>query len=180
MKFKKSQIHISETMLVLFVVIVIIMLVVVLYFRITVENNKNLENDISEREATIMLAKVLSLDEISCNNDFCVDAGKFIPFKRALGDNFDYFRKIFGRKKITFRRVYPEPDFTVKDIECDISKYIQEIYPFNCGKWIIYENNPEGEMGTKVSSVVSLYFPEIDKYMVGRLEIEHYGSIKKY
>ena len=179
MRFKKSQIHISETILVLFVVIVIIMLGVVVYFRVVVENNKNLEYDISERQATIMLAKVLSLDELSCGDDFCVDAGKFIPFKRALGEDFDYFKRIFGRKKITFNRIYPEPGLN-KDVECDIARYIQVEYPFNCGKWTIYDNNPDNELGAKVSSVVSLYFPEIDEYMIGRLEIEHYGSFKKY
>jgi hypothetical protein len=176
---KKGQVHISETVLVLFVVIVILMLGVVVYFRFAVERNKNTPFELSERRATIMLVKTVSLDELACTNEHCVDTAKFLPFQRVLGVEFDRFKRIFGRKKIVFRVIYPEPEEKVKDVECDVSKYIQVEYPQNCGKWTIYEYHPENNVSSKISTPVSLYYPEFDKYVVGRLEIEHYGEIKK-
>jgi len=177
---KKGQIHISETILVVFVVIIIILVGVIFYFRFTIARNEALPYELSERQATIMLAKAVNLDEIACSEEDCVDTAKFLPFKRVLAEDYDRFKKIFGRKKIVFRIIYPEPEESVKDVECGVAEYIQVEYPENCGKWTLYEFNPENELGAKISTVVSLYFPETDQYKVGRLEIEHYGSIVRY
>ena len=176
---KKAQIHISETMLVLFVVILIILAGMIVYFRFSIEKIKAVPEELSEREATIMLAKVMNLDEVACSEEDCIDAAKFLPFERAMADDFSRFNRIFGRKKITIFRIFPEVAEGLKDVECDVSRYIQVEYPENCGKWTIYSHNPEGEPGAKVSSVVSLYFPEFDEYMVGRLEVEHYDDVRR-
>jgi hypothetical protein len=180
MVMKKGQVHISETILVMFVIVVIIMMGVVVYFKFTVEKNKNLPYELSERQATIMLAKAAELDELACSEKDCMDTAKFLPFKKVLQEEITRFRKTFGRKKIVVRIIYPEPDESVKDKECGVSEYIQVEYPSNCGMWTLYEFNPDNELPAKVSSVVSLHFPENDQYVVGRLEIEHYGSIKKF
>jgi hypothetical protein len=176
---KKGQIHISETILVVFVMVILIIIGVVTYFKFSLEKSKTLEYELSERQATIMLAKIMNLDELACSDEDCIDTAKILPFKRALGGNFERYKKIFGRKKIVLNVLYPEPG-TEAGVECDITKYIQVEYPNNCGIWEIYDYNPENELGAKISSIISLYFPEIDKYYVGRLEIEHYGSIKEY
>ncbi len=173
---KKGQIHITETLLVVFVMVIMIIIGVIIYFKFSLEESKSLEYELSERQATIMLAKVMTLDELACSDEDCIDTAKILPFKRALGENFNRYKKIFGRKKIVLKILYPDG----VDEECDITKYIQVDYPNNCGIWSIYEYNPENELGAKISSIVSLYFPELDKYYVGRLEIEHYGSIKEY
>ncbi len=177
---KRGQVHISETILVVFIIIIIILLGVVVYFRFAVEKNKNIPYELSERQATILLAKATSLEEFACSQEECLDTAKFLPFKRVLSEDYGRYQKIFGRKKITISILYPEQDPSVKDVECEVTKYIQVEYPNNCGTWTLYEFNPEHELGAKVSTVVSLYFPEFDKYMVGRLEIEHYGSIKRF
>ncbi len=80
-KKKKAQVHISETILVLFVVIVIMMMGVVVYFKFATEKNKNLSEELSEEQATIMLAKVVGLEELGCEGISCVDTAKFLPFK---------------------------------------------------------------------------------------------------
>ena len=177
---KKGQVHVSETMLVMFVVVVIILLGVVVYFKFAIERNKSLPDELSERQATIMLAKAVNLEEFACSNEDCMDTAKFLSFKKVLLKDYGRYQKIFGRKKITLSIIYPEPEDSVKDVECDVSRYIPVEYPENCGKWILYDFNPENELGAKVSTVVSLYFPEVDEYKVGRLEIEHYGSIQRY
>ena len=176
---KKSQVHVSETILVLFVVIVILMMGVVVYFKFSVEKNKDLAEELSEEQATIMLAKAVGLEELSCDGAGCIDTAKFLPFKRVLGEEFDMYNRIFGRKRITITEVYPIPHDSVIGVECDVIKYIQVEYPKNCGKWTIYDYNPEGEVGAKVSTLVSLYYPEFDEYRIGRLEIEHYGDIRR-
>lgn len=179
MKGRRSQVHVSETILVLFVVIVILMLGLVVYFKFSTEKNKNLAEELSEEQATIMLAKAVGLEELGCEGAGCVDTAKFLPFKRVLGEDFDKYKRLFGRKKITISEIYPVPHDSVIGVECDVVKYIQVEYPGNCGKWTIYDYNPENELGAKVSTVVSLYYPEFEEYRIGRLEIEHYGDIRR-
>jgi hypothetical protein len=176
---RKGQIHISESILVLFVLILIILAGMVIYFRFSIEKVKDAPYELSERESTILLAKITNMDEVSCSEMDCLDAGKFLPFQRAMGKESMRFNRIFGRKKITVYRIFPEVRDELKDVECGISNYIQVEYPENCGKWTIYEHNPENELGGKISSVVSLYFPEMGEYMVGRVEVEHYGDVRR-
>ncbi len=175
---KKGQVHISETILVLFVVIVIILLGMIVYFRFSIEKNKALADELSEEEATVLLAKVNNLGEFSCSDEECMDTSKFLPFRKALGEDIQFYRNVFGRKKITFKRIYPEPSDDVKDMECDVSKYIQLEYPNNCAVWSVYDYNPENALGPSISVPISLYFPEIDEYHIGRLEIQHFGDIR--
>tara|TARA_Y100000310_G_scaffold340265_1_gene435406 strand:- start:3108 stop:3656 length:549 start_codon:yes stop_codon:yes gene_type:complete len=174
---KKGQVHISETMLVLFIIVVLMIMGMIMYYKFSIEGYRSKAEELSEREATIMLAKAMNLDEIACTNLDCLDTSKFLPFEKAVEKDFERFRLIFGRKKITVERIYPVPDVGAAGVECNVVKYIWVGYPQNCAKWTLYWYNPENEPGRKISSVVSLYFPEIDEYMIGRLEIEHYGSI---
>ncbi len=176
---KKGQVHVSETILVLFVVVVILMLGVTVYFKFSVEKTKSLAEELSEEQATIMLAKAVNLEELSCEGLGCMDTSKFLPFKRVLGEDFSRYKRIFGRKKIVIRELYPELGDSVENEECSVVNYIQVEYPENCGVWTIYDYNPENEPAAKVSTIVSLYYPEFDEYRIGRLEIEHYGDIRR-
>lgn len=175
---KKGQVHVSETILVLFVVVIILMMGVTIYFKFSVEKSKTLAEELSEEQATIMLAKAVGLEELSCEGLGCMDTSKFLPFKRVLGEDFGRYKRMFGRKRIVVKELYPVDD-SVKEVECDVVKYIQMEYPENCGSWVIYDYNPENEPAAKVSTIVSLYYPEFDEYRVGRLEIEHYGDIRR-
>ena len=157
---KKGQVHVSETILVLFVVVIILMMGVTIYFKFSVEKSKTLA------------------EELSCEGLGCMDTSKFLPFKRVLGEDFGRYKRMFGRKRIVVKELYPVDD-SVKEVECDVVKYIQMAYPQNCGSWVIYDYNPENEPAAKVSTIVSLYYPEFDEYRVGRLEIEHYGDIRR-
>jgi len=174
---KKGQIHMTETTLVVFVVIIILLLGIIFYYRFNISKVEILGEELSEREASIMLVKAMNLDEISCDGGECLDTAKFLGFKKALSGDFNSFMNIFGRKKITVKQVYPVLDFNVQGQECDVPHYIQVEYPDNCDTWTLYEYNPDKKKGRKVSSLVSLYFPEFEEYRVGRLEIEYYGSI---
>ncbi len=176
---KKSQVHVSETILVLFVVVVILMLGVTVYFKFSVEKSKSLADELSEEQATIMLVKAVGLEELSCNEVGCMDTSKFLPFKRIMGEDFSRYKRIFGRKTITLKIIYPVPDQSMTEVECDVSKYIQTVYPENCGFWTLYDYNPENELAAKVSTIVSLYYPEFDEHKIGRLEIDHYGDIRR-
>jgi hypothetical protein len=175
---KKSQIHLVETIMVMFVVIALIVLGLTVYFKYSFEKNKDVPYELSERDATILLTKFLSLSEISCDGLDCVDASKFLAIQRVSQDDLKKIQRIFGKKKIVIRRIFPIPD--VSEVECDILKYLNVEYPDNCDHWIIYDYAdyyPIDESGGIISTPISLYFPETDKYEIGRLEIEHYGKL---
>lgn len=174
---KKGQIHLTETTLVVFIVIIIILLGIIFYYRVSISKVETLGEELSEREASIMLVKAMNLDEISCDREDCLDTAKFLGFEKALNKDFNRFKDIFGRKKIIVRQVYPALNVAFQGQECDVAHYVQVEYPNNCDTWNLYEFNPENKIGRKVSSIVSLYFPEFDEYRIGRLEIEYYGGI---
>ncbi len=174
---KRGQVHISETMLVMFVVVVIILLLIVIYFRFAAERNKQLPDELSERQATILLTQTVALPEFACATDDCIDTAKFLPFQQILGEHNVHYKQVFGAKSVTFTQLYPPPPTTSVGVECDIAHYIQVDYPNNCDTWTVYDYNPENKPGAVVSTIVALYFPEIDIYRVGRLSIAHYGSI---
>lgn len=170
LNYSKGQVELNETLLVLFFIVVIIIIGIIVYFRVFQENVKEKGEELSEQEASVLLASITSMGEISCSNEDCVDTSKLIPFSNTARMNIDYYKNLFGYKKITMHNKYP----STKDGLCDIRAYNSLEYPENCNYWTIYENNPSGKKGIKISTPISLYYPEIDEYKIGIMEIEVY------
>lgn len=169
---KHGQVHINETILVLFMVIIIILIGITVYYKLSLSSLQQLGEDLSERDASILLAKAATLPELRCDHDECLDTAKFLPFQR-LAQHDTYYRQALGNKKIAITQLYPP----TTPAPCDILHTSQADYPDTCDTWTLYEHNPAREPPRILSTIVSLYFPETKEYRIGRLTIEHYGSI---
>ena len=122
---------------------------------------------LSEEKASIMLVSVTSMPEIKCNNDDCLDTAKLLVFGNSMRDNFEHYKINFGEKRIFVEQIYPENNGSNV---CDFRSYNNADYPRNCKKWILYDN-ARGK-GFLVSTPVLLYYPETDKYGIGKLVVE--------
>jgi len=170
--FKKAQLEMNETIMVLFAVFIILGIGFFLYYKFAYQGLRSLGSEITEEESSILLVSVASLPEIGCDKDVCLDAAKLSVFKAFSSNNLDYYKKKWGFRKIWVEQVYP----VIKDNrECSPTQYNSLDYPDNCKYWILYENKPSRpEEKILVSSVYPLYFPEKDKYRIARLNIEVY------
>ena len=168
---KRGQLEINETLLVLFIIVIIIVIGVFVYFRFSLANVEKIAGELSEQESTVLLASVKMLNEIQSSHKDCVDTSKLIPFKTLLQQERDYYNSILGYKKIVFEQLYP----VVGEGECDVGMYSQEEYPNNCTSWIDYDRRPS-KVGKRIvmSTIVSLYFPEIEENRIGKLEVTSY------
>ena len=172
LNYSKGQVELNETLLVLFFIVIIIIIGVIVYFRVFQEKVKEKGEELGEQEASVLLASITSIGEISCSNEDCVDTSKLIPFSNLARTKIDYYKNIFGYKKITLYNKYP----ATTELLCDSRAYNSLEYPENCNYWVIYENNLQpGKKGVIISSPISLYYPEINEYRIGILEIEVYG-----
>ncbi len=171
--YSKGQVELNETLLVLFFIVVIIIIGVVFYFKVFQEKVKEKGEELSEQEASVLLASITSMGEISCSNEDCVDTSKLVPFGNLARNKIDYYKGLLGNKKITIYNIYP----SAREGLCDNRAYNSIEYPENCNHWVIYENNayPGRGEGLKISTPISLYYPENNEYKIGRLEIEFYG-----
>ncbi len=171
-KSTKGQIEMHETILVLFVISVIIVLLIFVYYRYTISSIEATGEELSEQEALVQLSFITKYPELRCTNENCIDMLKAFSFKQVSLSNKDYYLRTFGKKRITIEQIYPEPKTTE---ECNPSKFNQFDYPNNCKYWVIYEEIPASYSSKQKTSIpISLYFPEIDQYRLGRLNIEVY------
>ena len=173
LKYSKGQIEINETILVMFFIVIIIVIGIVFYYRVFQENIKGKGEELSEQEASVMLASISKMSEISCSNEDCIDAAKLIPFSSLAKSNRDFYSGILGNKKVTIYNRYPSTNEGL----CDSRKYNAFEYPENCNYWVLYDYElaNSGGRGIKISTPVSLYYPESDEYRIGELEIEIYA-----
>lgn len=170
LKYSRGQIELNETILVMFFVVIIIIIGIILYFKVFQEKITETGERLSEQEASVLLASIASMPEISCSNEDCIDTSKLIPFSNLARTRNDYYKNSLGNKRIQIKSVYPKTENKI----CNNEDYSSFQYPENCGYWILYENNPSRKSGIKISSPVSLFYPEIDEYRIGILEIEVY------
>lgn len=173
--FKKGQLEMNETIMVLFAVFIILGLGMFFYYKFLHSSLQSIGSELSEEESSVLLVSVASLPEIGCEGgrDFCLDATKLSLFKQITKNNINYYKKKWGYRKIWIEQVYP---VIPNNIECTPILYNKIDYPDNCKYWVLYENKPANVKGiVKVSSTYPLYFPELGKYRIGRLNIEVYS-----
>jgi hypothetical protein len=169
---KRGQVQLNETIMVLFVIIIIIFMGVFIFYKYSIASLKETAGTLSEEEQTVLLASFPAMPEVGCAIDSCLDTAKFLPFKVLAKQKELTYAHIFGGATVWVEQVYPKP--TVK-IECNINHYRDTKYPSNCNHWVLYENKPESfTKEHKLSTIVSLYYPERDVYGIGRLHIEVY------
>tara|TARA_Y100000310_G_scaffold1020_6_gene1473 strand:+ start:288 stop:824 length:537 start_codon:yes stop_codon:yes gene_type:complete len=169
---KKGQIQLNETIMVLFVIVIILFVGLFVYYKYSIASIKETAATLSEEETTILLAALLVLPELRCDEGTCLDTAKFLPFKQLTETKQLKYAQFLGSKTITIEQVYPP--MTTETI-CTQNHYQQFTYPNNCKKWILYENKPvKYTNNPTISTIVSLYFPELQEYRIGRMHIEVY------
>ncbi len=170
----KGQVHLHETFLVLFIIIILLFMGLFLYSKFFVQSLQTRAATLSERDATVLLTKLTSLAELRCSDKPCLDTSKFLPFQALALQRRAYYTPLLGTLRITVEELYPEP---LTDAVCTKALYLQPTYPGSCSRWILYNQQPTTLISTqKLSTIVSLYYPETGLYTLGRLQIEVYRS----
>ena len=145
---------------------------VFLFYKYSIANIQETASTLSDEEQTVLLASFPALPEVSCAVDSCLDTAKFLPFEVLVKSKQLTYANLFGAATIRVEQLYPIP---VADVKCDINHYRDRTYPHNCNHWVLYENKPVSfTKEHKLSTVVSLHYPETNSYGVGRLHIEVY------
>lgn len=172
MFFKKGQLQVQETILVVFILIVIIILGMVVFTRFTEQGIENEAIENRRLRFNTLLSSFPETPEIECSitglKESCIDVYKLSILGALTNVDKSYYRGRFGEKNITVYLVYPEENKNF----CKINNLD------NCGVWNVYYWRPEAVKGGRViiqETPVSLYFPRTDSYGVGRLVIEGYG-----
>jgi hypothetical protein len=120
----------------------------------------------------VLLAQASTFPEFRCNDRDCMDTSKFLPFRTTVHTYAPFYTSSLGYKKITVSQVYP----LTTNVLCTLELYSQDAYPENCGFWMLYDRQPTPlKQAITASTFVSLYFPEIDEYRIGRLEVTRYA-----
>lgn len=169
---KRGQLPISESTMVLFIVVILIALGVFLYFKYSYQAVQNLGEDITEEDASLLLAVVPSLPELSCSVPGCMDTSKFLAFQALQRESGAFYRSILGAKRIRVEQIYPVPEGAGT---CTPSAYNQLAYPGNCQFWVLYDGLGTKSSAYTLSTPLSLFYPEQPRetrYGIGKLIIE--------
>ena len=167
----KGQFEISESLLVLFVIVLIIAIGTFLYYRYSIQHIHQQGQVLQEEQASLLLARITAMPEIGCDRADCVDTAKLIPFHSLTRSQLKDYSNVFGTQRIVIYQLYP----VTQHFPCDTLTYQSIGYPENCDSWEIYSNKPQQITATtKISKIVSLYFPELHAYRIGKVEIETY------
>ncbi len=167
----KGQFEISESLLVTFVIVLIIAIGMFLYYRYSVQSIDQRGQTFQEEQASLLLARITAFPEIGCDHEDCLDTSKLLPFNSLMRGEPTGYRQLFGNRRIMVYQVYP----ATQHFLCDTLTYQSLGYPDNCDSWEIYRHTPDHITSTmKVSKIVSLYFPELQAYRIGKVEIETY------
>lgn len=162
----KAQIQMIETILVLFIFLIILVFGIYLYYEYSFVNIQETAFKLSESQANAMLSSITSLPELSCiNQKNCIDIIKLTNFKQIYTQNRAYYLGLFKNKKITIQQIYPE---TTQNL-CTF----QDIFPINCNEITIYQTTEKPNKYI-ISLPISLYYPNFNKYSLGKIQIEVY------
>lgn len=173
---KKAQMQITETIMVLFVFFILLAIMLFFYYQYSIQNIKNIGEEVTEEKASILLYSVTSTPELRCSSlteeEDCIDTTKLLAFKALVKNNEDHYSAIFGYATITVEQLYPEINSTE---ECIPSNYQNVLYPDNCKYWEIYSKLPQKYRANPVIyTPISLYFPNTDEYRIGKLTMRVY------
>lgn len=142
---KKGQIEMSITVLVLAVFFILLFIGLIFYFSFSFESFKESQSKILGERYNVYLSYVINLPELKCSymgvEKECLDVSKM----KLLSDS--YYRRVFSG----VTKIYVE----------DITKDKENVL-------YLYGWTGEGEVH---STPVSLYYPEDDRYTLGKLYV---------
>jgi len=146
---KKGQLQIQESVFVLFIVFLIMMIGMIVFFQYESRSIQGIMEEAEEDSFFYMISFVPSMSELKCSRvsieDECIDLTKAKGFSMI---NDSPYHKIFGNKKIVLNAS-------------------EEI--------VLYDWNPHFYSGVrKISSPVSVHDVNLNRYLVGVLEVYMY------
>ena len=182
---KKAQVQFMETIFVLLTLVIIIFIGIVIFFSFFSSTLSEKEQGFTQIDAVTLTDSIIGMPEFTCGpiaESFCIDTTKVLIFNDMLNNrekypNFDrnYYNSIFEDKRITLNITFPD---TGSSGLCTISHLNQDDYPIGtrgrCGNFIIYQplRHSESEFSQIFENAVPIYFPLIDKKVMGTLKIE--------
>ncbi len=161
---KKAQIGMMETIFIIIVFLIIILIAIFYYANFRSVSLKDTARDLNTQEQKVLLASIYAIPEIECEKDTCIDASKILALKTLANKN--YYESLFGKKTIKVELLYPKK----QEGECTIEKYKQKEFPDNCNIFTIYDTKKQEKI--IISSPISIYFPSIEQYRIGKIIIE--------
>ncbi len=170
--YKKGQVEIGETLLVLLIIIFLIVGGIFAYYKFFARGLDSLGNQITDTDNLILLHSFGYLPETKCENDDCLDVIKLFALKEIMKENKAYYLNKFKTKKIIIQFIYPEVKNEAKNTECTLDKLQQVSFPENCGFIIVYDALDKKEATYSVSLPVSLYFANLNEFRIGLLKIQ--------
>jgi len=112
---KKGQLHLTETIAVLFIFFVLIVFGLIFYFKYQQYSLKEEQEQLVISNAIRTTSKVLFLPELQCSKgaaepeDNCIDLMKVRHVAEVFDRHLtDYYYPIFGYSKIVINQIYPE------------------------------------------------------------------------
>ncbi|MEK6938071.1 MAG: hypothetical protein AABX04_03425 [Nanoarchaeota archaeon] len=114
---RKGQIHISETIAVLFIFFVLVAFGMIFYFKYAQYSLKQEQDQLAVAIAIRTTSKTLFLPELACTKqeseaeDDCIDMMKLRQVNATFSRHLqEYYYNIFGYAKIKVVQVYPKPE----------------------------------------------------------------------
>lgn len=114
---RKGQIHISETIAVLFIFFVLVAFGMIFYFKYAQYSLKEEQDQLAVAKAIRTTSKTLFLPELACTKgeseaeDDCIDMMKLRQVNATFSRHLqEYYYSVFGYAKIKVVRMYPEPE----------------------------------------------------------------------
>ncbi|HLC56906.1 MAG TPA: hypothetical protein VJJ23_06725 [Candidatus Nanoarchaeia archaeon] len=163
---KRGQLQIQETMLVLIVFVVIFMIAFIFYYRFTTESIKNENVKFNDERFSLLTNNLPNMAEFKCTSnkqeEDCLDALKLVAFSQVSSE----YKKEFGASKLTVKVIYPETN----------EEICQKGNIRDCGIFDLYEaGSINADSVKKVSTPISIFYPNDNLYKIGVLEVEWYG-----
>ncbi len=172
--YKKGQIQMMETIMVLIVVFILIIIGVFFYYKFKIQSIDEEIKDLELERYTFLLSSIPSMPELKCTErgqeELCVDSFKLMAFKNTLSRD-PYYKSLFKKSEITIEFTYPETNST---IECTPEAFSLNTFPENCKYFLLYQSTEQKTTTNLISTPISIYFPHIDQYKLGKLVIAVY------
>ena len=153
---KKAQVQLQESLFVIIIFVVLLIIGLIIFYRFTISGITADINSYEDFKFRAMINTVPSMTEFRCSSlgqdKECIDLEKVKAFTKL---NMDYFQE-FGYKTVSLEIIYPK-----ENMESNIDVYSKKPKKYTTTK--------------KISTFVSVYDLEQDRYKVGKLIIEAYS-----
>ena len=109
----KAQLHISETIAVLFIFFVLVLFGLIFYYRYQESAFNNKQQELAIAHAQDVSLQSLFLPELMCSKsnaeaeDNCLDVHKVASAKDIFNVHRDYYFDLFGYSNVSVHQIYP-------------------------------------------------------------------------